>query len=150
MKFNKITDATKILLMAATIIITCIIIAIGFSVARSAEKLGRNAGIQISRLDKDISESGLMAFDKTVVNGSEVVNLIKEILGEYEYPSESPVYIYVKTSIGEYTHKNNKHFADIRNFSLNNGIYIKPTGKFLGEVKRNANDVIEGIVFVQQ
>ena len=97
MKFNKLTDATKMLLMAAAIIITCLIVYVGMSVARSAQDLGKNANKQISKLDKDISNSGIMAFDNEIVNGSEVANLIREQLSSYTVGETAPIYIKVKT-----------------------------------------------------
>lgn len=147
MKFNKLTDATKMLLMAAAIIITCLIVYVGMSVARSAQDLGKNANKQISKLDKDISNSGIMAFDNEIVNGSEVANLIREQLSSYAVGERAPIYIEVHTdTLRKYTNK--EHLANIRDFT--HAYYIKPTARFKGEVIFNDNDVIIGVKFEQQ
>ncbi len=149
MKFNKLTDATKMLLMAAAIIITCLIVYVGMSVARSAQDLGKNANKQISKLDKDISNSGIMAFDNEIVNGSEVANLIREQLSSYSTSETAPIYIEVQTGKPNTTrHTNKKHLAEIRDFTK--ARYIKPTARFKGEVIFNENDVIIGVKFEQQ
>lgn len=143
------SDVVKILIISASIIITCIIVAIGFAVAKTAKNLGSSANIQIAELDKDISESGIMAYHNTEVTGSEIVNLIKEKLGEYDSTSQAPIYIYVKTSTGQHTHINNEYMAETRNFA-SSAYYIKPTAKFMGEVIRNENGVIVGVNFTQK
>jgi hypothetical protein len=90
----------------------------------------------------------MMMYDGNEVNGSDIVNLIKKILGDYTNLETSPVYVYVKTSLAENTYTNNIYIPYIKNFTDTR--YIKPTAVFTGGVVKNKNDVIIGIKFIQK
>jgi len=147
MKTNNITDVTKILILAASTIITCLIVAIGMNMARDAKTLSNTATSQMSELNDDISNSDIKMYDGSYVTGSEVVNFIKKQLGDYAASQTAPIYVYVKT-VSENTYDNGNNIANIKNFSHN--MYIKPTSSFLGKVVKNINNVIIGVNFIQQ
>ena len=97
MKYNHITDATKVLLIAATTMITCIIVALGMNTMGIAKELNLNATDQISRLNNDLKDSDIKRMDGALVSGSEVVNFIKKYLGDYSDPYKSTMTVSVKT-----------------------------------------------------
>ncbi|MDF2513059.1 MAG: putative rane protein [Herbinix sp.] len=148
MKINHLSEATKILIMAATVIITCIIVWLGFQTTGMARDIGSNAMEQMQDFAVDIKDSGIMKFDAVTVEGSEVVNCIRKILGEYESADTAPIYITVTTSTSTNIYSNNTYISNIMSFADTR--YIKPMSNFRGDVVKNENGVIEGIVFVQQ
>ena len=148
MKTNNITDVMKILIFAATTMITCIIVAVGFGATKTAKYLSHNAMSQLTQLNEDLSDSDIKMYDKTNVTGSEVVNFIKKYLGDFKVGETAPIYVYIKTDKVEDGLINNVHISNIRDFSHSH--YIKPTAKFYGEVDINLNGVISGVVFTQQ
>lgn len=148
MKTNHITDATKIMILAAATLITCLLVAFGLSAMRTARNLNETAVAQMIALNNDLKDSDLKQFDDLEVHGSEVVNLIRKELGDYGDGETAPIYIYVKTSAKENTYTNGSQVRNLQNFTHEN--YIKPTALFLGELDVNENDVILGVRFTQK
>lgn len=145
MKTNKLSEATKILLIAAVTIITCVIAGLGMMAMRSAQELNKTAMTQMQNLNESLQDSDIKKYDMIEVYGSDVVNCIKKYLGDYESGETAPIYIYVKTRLKENTYTNGTQIQNVQNFSHAN--YIKPTEVLTGEVDKNQNDVILGIRF---
>ncbi|NLK74033.1 MAG: hypothetical protein GX288_01930 [Clostridiales bacterium] len=148
MKANRISDATKILLLAATTIITCVIASLGMIGMRSAKELNKTAMAQMRDLNNSLKDSELKKYDGLEVTGSDVINCIKKYLGDYVSGETAPLYIYVKTKLTENTYTNGSQIKNIQNFT--HTYYIKPTALFTGEVVKNENDVILGIRFTNK
>lgn len=110
--------------------------------------MGFAATAQMSELNQDIKNSGIMKYNGIEVYGSDVVNCIKENLGDYTESETAPIYVYVKTSSAINTYINGALLDSIRDFTKT--CYIKPTSVFRGEVIRNINDVIVGVNFIQK
>lgn len=148
MKTGYITDAVKILIFAATVIITCILIWLGFQAADTAREISDSAVKQMTDLNNDIQNSDIKMYDDAEVEGSEVVNLLKKQLGDYSTGETASIYIYIKTTISENTYTNDAFFLNIKNFT--DIRYIKPTALFTGKVVINPNKVIIGLSFIQK
>jgi len=145
---NHITDATKIMILAAATLITCILVMLGFSAMRTAKNLNETAIAQMISLNNDLKDSDIMRFDHCEVYGSDVVNIIRKKLGDYGAEETAPIYIYVKTMTKENTYTDGAQIKSLQNFTHEN--YIKPTAMFYGELDINENDVILGIRFQQK
>lgn len=148
MKTNYLSVAMKILLFAAAIIITCIIVMLGFRAADTAKEISNSAVIQMTELNNDIKDNDIKKYHNIEVYGSDVVNCIKKNLGDYTSTEIAPLYIFVKTSVSENTYTNGAYITNIRDLTHN--MYIKPTAVFLGTVIVNENKVIIGISFIQK
>jgi hypothetical protein len=148
MKLNHITDAAKILLFAATIIITCIIVSLGFQAADAAKDISSSAVRQIEELNGDIQNGDINRFDHAEVYGSDVMNFIKKHLGDFSDTETGAIFVTVKTSLSENTYTNNSYFSEMKDFTTTK--YIKPTALFIGSVLMNDNKVILGISFTQK
>ncbi len=149
MKANYISDAVKILLIAAATIITCIIVWLGFSAMNMGREISKNAISQMAELNNDIRDSGIMKFDsKNNIAGSEIVNFIKQYLGGYKGSETGPFYITVIQGSSEYTYTNGNYISNIRSFT--DGRYIDPMAAFSGNVIKNTNGVIIGVKFIKQ
>lgn len=147
MKINYLSDSVRILIFAAAVIITCIMVALGFQAADTAKALSNNAISQMADLNNDINDSEIKMYDDMEVYGSDVVNFIKKHLGDYTETETAPIYVNVITSLSENTYRNNSCHTQIRDFTNNR--YIKPTAKFVGHLIVNSNKVIVGITFTQ-
>lgn len=147
MNTNQMTDATKIILLAATTLITCILVSLGFISMRSAKELNETAISQMADLNDGLKDSDIKMFDNIDVYGSEIINLIKKELGDYEEGETGQIYVYVKTSTKDNTYYNGSQISDLQNFTNEN--YIKATAVFKGKVDKNKNGVILGVRFTQ-
>ena len=147
MNTNQMSDATKIIILAAATLITCILASLGFVSMRSAKELNQTAISQMTDLNNGLKDSDIKMFDNIEVYGSEIVNFIKKELGDYEDGETGPIYVYVKTSTKENTYYNGAQISNIQNFTHEN--YIKPTAIFKGKVDKNVNGVILGVQFTQ-
>ncbi len=99
MRFNKMSDTTKILIFAGTIIIVCVLCALGFKMANEG-KASVSAGTnKYNEMASSQDDTELMAYDGSTILGNQLVDLIKKTVdaGESKYLS-----IHVKTL------KNNK------------------------------------------
>lgn len=146
-------NSLKGLSLAAGIIITCIIISLGFYIAREASDTAELGAGQISRLNAEFSDASLTMYDGTEVSGSEVLNVIRKFEEDsvgilVSTKKSSAYYIYhfdMKT--GELGKTMDTSYKNARDQSLDT--YINPTGRFDGNVVRDANGTITGLVFVQ-
>lgn len=142
------SHATKFLLLAASIIITCVLVWYGFRMLNIGSEISKNAMYQMQKLNSDIKDSGIMRFnDNDSVTGSDIVNFMKEYLGDYEAKETGPIYITVIEGEADYTYKNGFYIQDIKNFTSER--YIPPTAVFSGEVIKNENDIIVGVKFIK-
>lgn len=142
------SDSVKILIFAATVIITCILVSLGFRAADAAKDISNSAFIQMAELNDDIKDSDVKNYDDTFVYGSDVVNCIKKYLGDYSDGKPGPIYIYVKTLKSDNTYTDASKLADIKDFAHDR--YIKPTAVFDSDILRNENKIIIGISFIQR
>ena len=145
MKVNNIDYATRILIIAASVIITCVIVWLGFSAMNTAKDISNNSISQMIKLNNDLKESDINMYDSTIVTGSEIVNFIKKNLGDYGAAENGPFTVTIVTNMGTSSYTNGSYISNIRDFT--DSQYIKPTAEFTGEVIRNENDVITQVIF---
>lgn len=146
-------NSLKGLILAAGIIITCVVVSLGFIIAREAKDTASNGVEQINMLNAEFAEGDKMLYDGVTVSGSEVLNVIRKYEGKN-------IGILVKTNkietfygrefnenTGALTGQTGKTYAEA--LEPTNDHYINPYGSFKGKVVRDANNVIVGLVFVQ-
>ena len=138
-------SALKGLMLAAGVILTCMVIGVGFYVAREAKATAVASGNQLSEYQKDIKESSLTKYDGMEVSGSDVINFAKKNLSSYDRTEVAPVYIQIQTASHDETYESNRHLKDLRDFS--NARYVNPVNLFLCTIIRDENDVIIGVKF---
>jgi hypothetical protein len=141
-------------MLAAGIIITCIIISLGFYIAREASDTASSGTGQINELQAEFSDMSKTIYDNTEVSGSEVINVIRkfsdEMLGvRVETKKNTSYYIYqFNDADGSLKSPSALDYKTAQNVTNSN--YINPTGRFLGSVVRDENGTITGLAFVQQ
>lgn len=131
----------KALLIAASTIITCIIVGLGFSMAREAKRIGNYVVKELHSYRVSIEEQDYTKYDGVVVYGTDVVNLMKYVFSA----KEADLYITVEEN-GE-----SRKYAEAEDIekakSAESVYYITPAAEYTGEVIRNKNDVIVEISF---
>lgn len=147
-------NSLKGLMLAAGIIITCIIISLGFYIAREASDTASSGTGQINELQAEFADTSKTMYENTEVSGSEVINVIRkfsdETLGvKVQTKKNTSYYIYqFNDSDGSLKQASSLDYKSAQNATSAN--YINPTGRFLGAVVRDANGTITGLSFVQQ
>lgn len=146
-------NSLKGLILAAGTIITCVVISLGFFIAREAKDTASNGANQINKLNAEFVESDKVIYDGATVSGSEVINVIKkfknEKLGILVKTNKSKTYYGYSFDendgdiIGQV---NSKNVDPTDSDSVN---YVNPYVNFIGRIIRDKNEVITGIVFEQ-
>lgn len=146
-------NSLKGLILAAGTIITCIVISLGFYISREAKNTASTGAGEINKLNTEFSESDKVIYDGSSISGSEVVSAIKKMkgqsLGVCVVTKETSTYYGYSfdSSTGELGSANSTKYSSSTDVSNKN--YINPYANFKGEVVRNSNNVITGIVFTQ-
>lgn len=147
-------NSLKGLILAAGIIITCIIISLGFYIAREARDTASAGTGQINKLQAEFTDAEKTIYDGTQVSGSEVLNAIRRFSDEtcgilVNTKKASTFYNYsfdtTTGNIGKETSNDFKLAQDVESSK-----YINPTAKFNGTVIRDVNGAITGLMFEQE
>lgn len=147
-------NSLKGLILAAGTIITCIVIGLGFYIAREARDTASGGAGQINKLNAEFSDTGKTMYDGMEVSGSEVLNVIRKFQDEaigimVKTNKASTYYVYqFDTTDGELGSKTNQDFKTAQN-ELSES-YINPNGRFEGGVVRDTNGTITGLTFTQK
>ena len=145
-------NSLKGLILAAGTIITCVVISLGFFIAREAKDTASNGANQINKLNSEFVESDKVIYDGAMVYGSEVVNVIKKFKDE-------KIGIFVKTNRASAYYNNS---FDVKSGEFGEAVstqydptdiksefYVNPYVNFQGKIVRDENEVITGIIFEQ-
>ena len=147
-------NSLKGLMLAAGIIITCIIISLGFYIAREARDTASEGTGQINQLQAEFTDASKTMYDGTEVAGSEVLNVIRkfsdETMGILVQTNKNKSYYNYNFDVD----KNNKGDYVIKHESLNlkNGNY--PNNNYVnvfecdnGElININCNETVKNII----
>lgn len=131
----------KALLLAASTIITCIIVGLGFMMAREAKQIGNHVVEELHGYRIAIEEQDYTKYDGATVYGNDVVNLMKKEFSDE--PGE--VCITVEGNGISYTYATPEDVKKVQNPET--VYYIGPTEEYVGSVIRNQNDVIVELIF---
>ncbi|MBO8463440.1 MAG: hypothetical protein IAC13_05855 [Firmicutes bacterium] len=144
-------NSLKGLLLAGATVITCIILGLGFYIAREAKSTASSGAEQINRLHAEFIEGDKVLYDGVQVSGSEVIHAIHKFQNEDLCIQVSTKkggivsYGYTDTTLST---KSSHTWKETQN--IKGTYYINPTALFQGEVVRDDNFAIVGLVFKQQ
>lgn len=131
----------KALLMAASTIITCIVVGLGFQMAEEAKRLGNYVVEDMYRYRTAIEEHDIMKYDGVTVYGADVVNLMKQELTDTKTGFSIVVFDGKRSECYEVR-------EDIRKAQEpGKEQYFLPATEFVGEVKKDENGVIVQVMF---
>lgn len=138
------SNGLKALLIAASTIITCIIVSLGFRLAKEAGTIGNYVVEGLFQYRNVVEERDLMKYDGVMVYGSDVVNLMKKELPE----TTDGFFVTVKEKKGSRSYGNRNGVERVEDMEL--AEYIAPASEYAGKVVRNENGVIVEIVFTKK
>jgi len=162
MKFNKITDVTKIIIFAATIVVVCVLCALGFKMANEGKASVASGTNKYNEMASKQDDTELSAYDGSTIQGSQLVDLIKKTIdakdvlaievvtlanaagADYNY-TVSATAPYTLTAITTPTYAPNTTKPNLKT-DIN---YINPGSTFMGSVKRDINGNIIALSFTQ-
>ena len=131
-------NSLKGLMLAAGIIITCIIISLGFYIAREARDTASEGTGQINQLQAEFTDASKTMYDGTEVSGSEVLNVIRkfsdETMGILVQTNKNKTYYNYnfdvdKGELGKALDNSYKNAQDVASDK-----YINPTARFQGSI----------------
>lgn len=147
-------NSLKGLMLAAGIIITCIIISLGFYIAREARDTASAGTGQINELQAEFTDAAKTIYDGTEVSGSEVLSVIRKFGDEamgvlVSTKKNSTYYNYAfDPSTGELGNSVKNSYKEAQDASSSK--YINPTARFTGSIIKDVNGTITGLVFQQE
>ena len=135
------TNGLKALLIAASTIITCIVVGLGFSMAREAKQLGNSVVEELHQYRVTVEERDVMKYDGATVNGNDIRNLMGEIVAK----KDGGIRVVLVTDKGTriYETKEDVKLAKEKESAY----YVSPLWEYTGEVYRNENGVITDLFF---
>lgn len=151
-------NGLKGLLLAAGTIITCIIVSLGFYIAREARDTAASGAGAISKLNSEFNENDKTMYEGLSVSGSEVLNVIAKFSSEEICIRVETIASGKSKTYAHYGQKLSKDYElggasdiDISEAKSKTGVnYINPNATFNGTVQKNSNNVITCITFVQE
>lgn len=163
MKSNNMNDATKILILVATVIIVCLLCAVGFKMVNEGKSSIITNTNKINEMTGKYSDIDVSLYEGSITTGSEVVSLIKKAINDNQYLA-----IEVKTLKGDYAtynyvyvdNGNDKTLSEKGNqgqtpkseisIKKNEYGYINPMAMFLGSTYKDSNGSVVCVRFEQQ
>lgn len=148
------SDATKILIVSATIIIVCVLVALGFKMINEGRASSSSGINEFNDMASEYSDIKLSSYDGSKVLGSEVVDLIKKSKDK-EYNFEIVVYTKANISANPTPTPRTYNAQGEGAASLDlvtetdDANYINPNAQFLGKVEKNKNGIITKVIFTQ-
>ncbi len=150
-------NATKAILLGAGIVITLVLVSLGFLLLNGATGTVDTQLTDMESQKQQILEQKFTKYDGKTVNGSEVVNALQEFKDDEICVRVSTLRNNTVTSYYVFLDANSNISntgSPVTNLDnakdKSNDAYINPSGKFEAEVLRDENDLITGIAFDQQ
>ncbi len=141
-------NSLKGLMLAAGVVITCIVISLGFYMSREAKNAANNGISQISNMTA-VNDAAKEMYDGLTISGREVVSVLKKYANELTAGS---LVVNVATGNGTGAQKTvyTAAYTSANDPTVyTNSSYINPNGVFLGQVSADAKGVIT-MNFVQE
>ena len=134
-------NSLKGLMLAAGVVITCIVISLGFYMSREAKNAANNGISQISNMTA-VNDAAKEMYDGLSISGREVVSVLKKYADEL---NDGSLIVSVATGKGA-TAVNTAYTAAYSATNdptvYTNTSYINPNGVFKGFVSHDAKGVI--------
>lgn len=156
----KVENSLKGLILGAGVVITCLVIGLGFYLSREAQNTSNSGSSQISKMNAEFQDIDKSIYDGMKISGREVIDLIKETINRDEYISIEVKNKKGNTAFYHYSHsvsvgihtiaKSGTQDIKAVQQTLSNTYYINPSGQFMGTAYRDQNDIIICLQFIQE
>lgn len=137
-------NGLKALLIAASTIITCLIVGLGFSLAEEAKQIGNYVVEELHHYRNTIEEWDIMKYDGVTVYGADVVNLMKKELSDVE----NGFGVTVRNGEVSRSYETILEMEEVLEYDT--PAYIFPASEYVGSVRRDENEVIVEIIFIRK
>lgn len=144
-------NSLKGLILAAGVVITCVVVGLGFYLSREASNSGNEAISQIAGMTAEYGDVSKTMYENVTVSGNEVLAAINKFSSDISDGTLTvTVYTGKKTrTAGGITFS--KDSFDIASSKTKTSVnYINPTGSFDGEIVRDDNGAVSQILFTQK
>jgi len=151
-------NSLKAIIIGAGVVITMIVVSIGFLLMRSGQSTAQNAINRLDQISSEMSESQYTMYDGMEIRGSEVVNVLRKYKDEYigiyvktKKSTNGVWYVYDVTLRGneaEIGSPSTKSISDTMDETKDE--YINPNGVFIGSIARDENGRIAALMFEQK
>lgn len=139
-------------MLAAGVVITCIVVGLGFYISREAKNTSSGGISQITKMNSEYQDINKTMYDGIKVSGREVVEAIEKYKEEVENGGFKIVVYTGKMGLSsdgiEFVSKEDYPLQRVK--ERKDEYYINPDGNFLGETCCDQNDVVIEMKFVQQ
>ncbi len=174
MRANHLTDVTKILILVATVIVVCVLCAVGFKMVNEGKSAINSSTNNLSNMTSQYQDVDVALYDGATVQGSEVVNLIKKASDQSKYLAIGVLTLKKKgssttTADRDYTYYN-KYYTNTSTALADHGTstpvityssienstnpksksdFINSSAQFSGKVLKDLNGLIICVQFTQ-
>ncbi|MDF2845405.1 MAG: hypothetical protein K0R00_3831 [Herbinix sp.] len=162
MRANNISEAAKILIYVGTVLIVCVLCAVGFKMTNEGKSAVNASASNLNGMTSQYSDIDKSIYDGATVQGSQVVNVIKNTINAGEYlavrvstkaaTNRDYNYVFVPGASGAASSLGTKvsGAADTQlTESKAASHYINENASFDGKVYKDANNIIICIEFTQ-
>lgn len=149
-------NGLKALLIAAGIIITCIVAGLAFQNTREGKAQASSAFAQLNTTMSEYQDLGKSMYDGLLVSGAEVRRLIENSIASGEYvqikvhTGDGTEIAYVYENLDAESMKLSKESKTLPSEEKGSNGYINSKATFLGKALKDRNGVIVRISFEQQ
>lgn len=149
-------NGLKALLIAAGIIITCIVAGLAFQNTREGKAQASSAFAQFNTTMSEYQDLGKSMYDGLLVSGAEVRRLIDNSIAANEYlqikviTGDGTEKSYVYESFDEENKKLQRESRELPSDDKGSSGYINSRAVFLGSIVKDKNGIIVQISFEQQ
>jgi L-cystine uptake protein TcyP (sodium:dicarboxylate symporter family) len=165
MKTKKSDMISKIFLTAVIVVLVGLLIAWMMGVFKDKKQDINSSSVKIDSAISSVADFDLIYYEDKTIDGESLVKLIKDVVSKgpelsievqtlVNAKKTTPVIIYYNKFLGagnviDDSGKNGKATA-LDQSSKSSDNYITPTASFRGEILKNSNNEIMGILFTQQ
>lgn len=148
-------NSLKGLILAAGVIITCVVVGLGFYISREAKNMSSNGVSQITGMNSEYQDVAKTMYDGLTVSGREVVEVLKKFQDEME-DGTFRITVYTGKAKKENDGSGGTTYGKDGSGTLSaasekgGAQYINPSARFAGKVTYDGNACIDGLVFSQQ
>lgn len=163
MKTNNMNDATKIFILVATVIMVCVLCAVGFKLVNEGKSSVNANTNNINKMTGQYTDIDVSLYEGSLIPGSEVVSIIKKAINDKQYLAIEVEtlngdyvtynYVYVDSgddkTLSEKGRQGQTAKSEIAIKKKEYG-YINPMAMFLGSTYKDSNGSVVCLRFEQQ
>lgn len=133
------SNGLKGLTLAAGVIITCLVISIGFFIAKEAKDIAYQGVEQMGGYVEEMANSELEFYNGLTVSGSEVEKTVKRLY------QDTGIWVYQKNGSAAFV---DDQITDVAAFVQ--ALELNPHGSFLGDIEYDEKGKIKWMTFTQE